>query len=243
MTCRSITTNIWPVEFTDSESVYLSFWLEFSSNWVGSGLPYHPHMFHFLNNLDGDYVGPAFTYLTTYTEVVQGKAVLALQDGKNVDLSGILKNDDSFVGCNGDFNTYAFTEDRSVCSCNGLMGYLDVRDCFPVGGGNGYSSRMWRSAAEAFGDGPAPFDKNSWHFVEVYFEMNSIQGGVAVADGKIRWVQDGQSLISSDQILSRTGAHASLAFNQFAMLPYIGDGSPIAQKFWVDDLTVATAKP
>ena len=73
--------------------------------------------------------------------------------------------------------------------------------------------------------------------------MNSIQGGKGVPDGKIRWVQDGKVLISSDKILLRTNAHATLKLNQFAMLPYIGDGSPVAQKFWIDDLTVATARP
>jgi hypothetical protein len=55
--------------------------------------------------------------------------------------------------------------------------------------------------------------------------------------------QDGKTLLSSDQILLRTGAHGSLKFNQFAMFPYIGDGSPVDQRFWVDDLTVATARP
>jgi hypothetical protein len=79
--------------------------------------------------------------------------------------------------------------------------------------------------------------------VEAYFEMNTIQNGVGVPDGKIRWVQDGKVLISHDAILLRTNVHAALAFNQFAVLPYIGVGSPIAQSFWVDDLVVATARP
>jgi hypothetical protein len=229
-------------KLTASETVYLSLWLKFSDNWVGSGKPYHPHMFHFINDLDSDFVGPAHTYLTTYTEVVAGKASLALQDSKNLDLNCILKNDDSFAGCNGDFSSYAFTEDRSICACNGLMGDLDGRDCFPNGDGTWYSSRSW-SSPNAFVDAAGPSYKGDWHFVEVYFAMNSVSGGKAVADGKIRWVQDGKTLVSYDQILLRSGAHASLAFDQFAMLPYIGDGSPVAQSFWVDDMTVATAKP
>ena len=226
----------------DSETVYLSFHLKFSANWVGSGQPYHPHMFHFISNLDDAFVGPAYTHLTTYTEVVEGRAFLALQDSANVDQNCILLNNDNFVGCNGDFNSYMFTENRSACSCNGLMGFVEQRDCYDTGS-YWYSARAWRSPMEAFGDGPAPFDKNSWHFVEAYFEMNSIQNGVGVPDGKIRWVQDGQTLISSDQILLRTGANATMAFNQFASLFYIGDGSPIAQQFWVDDLVVASARP
>jgi len=73
--------------------------------------------------------------------------------------------------------------------------------------------------------------------------MNSIQGGIGVPDGKIRWVQDGQTLVRSDAVLLRTGANATLAFNQFAMLPYIGDTSTIDQDYWVDEMTVATARP
>ena len=34
-----------------------------------------------------------------------------------------------------------------------------------------------------------------------------------------------------------------MSFAQFAMLPYIGDGSPVDQYFWVDDMVVATARP
>jgi len=229
-------------KFTASETVYASFWLKFSPNWAGSGKAYHPHMMHFINDLDDDYVGPAHSYLTTYTEVVGGKALLALQDSKNVDLACILRNDGTFVGCNGDIRTYPFTENRSVCACNGIIGDLDGKDCFANGNGTWYSSRSW-SGAGAFVDGAGPNYKSDWHFVEVFFQMNSIRNGVGVADGKIRWVQDGKTLIRYDQILLRTGTRASLRFDQFAMLPYIGDGSPVAQSFWVDDLTVATAKP
>src|SRR5688572_928631 len=31
-------------------TVYLSLWIKFSDNWVGSGRPYHPHMFHFVTD-------------------------------------------------------------------------------------------------------------------------------------------------------------------------------------------------
>ena len=191
-------------------------------------------MHFFITNLDNDYVGPANSHLTTYQEVVEGRALLALQDSQNVDNGCILRNDDSFVGCNGDFNSYVFSENRSVAACNGIVGDLDGRDCFD--NGYWYSSRLWRSQSAAFNDA-------NWHHVEIYYEMNSIMGGVGVADGKIRWVQDGQTLISSDAILMRTGANPNAAFNQFAMLPYIGAGSPVDQRFWVDELVVATARP
>jgi hypothetical protein len=227
---------------TPTETVYQSFWIKFSANWVGSGVAYHPHMMHFITDADPDYVGPAHTFLTTYQEVVGGEARIAIQDSKNVDLSCILRNDDTFVGCNGDFSTYPFTEARSVASCNGLAGYVEMRDCFSNGNGTWYSARAWGSPG-AFTDGAGPNDKTAWHFVEVYYEMNTIEGGVGVPNGKIRWVQDGQVLISSDQILLRTAQHATLRFDQFAMLPYIGPGSPVAQSLFIDDIVVATARP
>src|SRR2546425_3958486 len=31
--------------FTETESVYLSYWVKYSANWVGSGQLYHPHEF------------------------------------------------------------------------------------------------------------------------------------------------------------------------------------------------------
>ena len=50
-------------------------------------------------------------------------------------------------------------------------------------------------------------------------------------------------VISSDRVLLRTGQHPEMRFNQFLMTPYIGDGSPVDQTLWVDDLTVATGRP
>jgi len=43
-------------------------------------------------------------------------------------------------------------------------------------------------------------------------------------------------------VLLRTGAHPTMKFNQLLIGPYIGDGSPVDQSLWVDNLTVATSK-
>lgn len=239
-------------KFTPSNSGYIGVWIKFSSNWVGSGEPYHPHMMHFVTTEDSDYVGPAGTHLTTYFEVLWvaggGSPRVAIQDLSNVDPNCVLKNDDSFVGCNGDFKTYAFTENRSAASCNGLAGFLDQRDCYSVNGGDTspwYSDRTWRGNGGApwFTDAPGPHDKTAWHYMEAYYELNSIQNAAGVPDGKLRIAVDGELVLSSDAILFRTGVHTTMQLDQFLLLPYIGDGSPVAQTFWLDDLTVATAKP
>jgi hypothetical protein len=41
----------------------------------------------------------------------------------------------------------------------------------------------------------------------------------------------------------RTGQYPDMKFNQFMIAPWIGDGSPVDQTFWVDDLTIATLRP
>ncbi|MGH7532292.1 MAG: fibronectin type III domain-containing protein, partial [Gemmatimonadales bacterium] len=78
--------------FTPSNSVYLSYWVKYSPNWVGSGAIYHPHEFLFLTTEDGAYVGPSSTHLTTYVEHNYqngGIPVLDMQDGSNIDQSKI----------------------------------------------------------------------------------------------------------------------------------------------------------
>ncbi len=229
-------------KFAATDRVYLSFYVKHSDNWVGSERAYHPHLMHFVTDADGDYIGPSATHLTTYIESPEGIPFLGLQDSLNVDPSCILLNDDSFAGCGGDFASYVFDEHRSVCSCNGLVGDLDGRDCFDAGG-SWYSARSWRADDVYFRDQAGPYAKTDWHFIEAYFEMNSISGGVGVPDGKIRYVYDGTVLISSDHILMRTGANPDLRFDQFLIAPYIGDGSPVTQTIWFDDLTVATGRP
>ena len=224
---------------TATDRVFLRMWLKFSANWVGSGVAYHPHMFHFTTTADGDYIGPANSHLTLYIEVVQLRGLLALQDSLNVDNACILRNNDTFVGCNGNFSTYAFTEARSVASCNGLAGDVDGRDCFNTGS-YWYSARAWDTAGAWFTDAAGPRYKGDWHKLEAYFQMNTVASGVGQADGRLRLWLDGEKVVSSDRVLFRTGANATLQFNQFLMLPYIGVGSPVVQSFWVDQLQVGT---
>lgn len=168
-----------------------------------------------------------------------------MQDSKNVDPNCILRNNDNFVGCNGDFESYVFTENRSASSCNGLIGYFDRRDCYPSSNSTHgyYSSRSWAADSVYFRNDPGPYYKNDWHKIETYFELNTIDAGIGIPDGKIRYWYDGQLLISSDNILFRTGAHPDMLFDQLFYGPYIGVGSPVDQTWWVDDLTLADGIP
>lgn len=225
--------------FDETEVVYLTYSVKYSENWEGSNRPYHPHEFHFITSQDSIYVGPARSHLTTYIEQNEGTPRLAIQDSLNVDQNCILRNNDSIVGCNGDFDSYPFTESRSAASCNGLIGDLDERDCYNTGS-YWYSSRGWSANEVYFRDDTGEYYKNDWHRVEVMFRMNTVQMGVGLPDGQVRFWFDGELIISHDQILMRTGEHPDMRFNQFLIAPYIGDGSPVEQTMWIDNLTVST---
>ena len=102
---------------------------------------------------------------------------------------------------------------------------------------------MWKAAQPSFLPSPGTGYKGNWHFVEAYFQLNSIANGAGVPDGIVRYWFDGQLVIEHANVLLRTGTHPSMKFNQLLIAPYIGVGSPVDQTMWVDNLTVATGRP
>lgn len=215
--------------FTPSDSVYLGYWVKYSTNWVGSQKTYHPHEFHFLTTLDGIWSGLSFDHLTTYIEENGGTPLIGIQDGSNIDQTKI------------GVDLTKTTENRGVAGCNGSSdGYPD--NCY-LAGSSYVNEKKWRAAAQYFTDSPGPNYKSDWHFIEAFVKMNSIVGGKGVNDGVIQYWFDGQLVLDYHDILLRTGANATMQFNQFIIAPYIGDGSPVTQSMWVDNLVVGTGKP
>jgi len=216
-------------KFPPSDSVYLSYYVKYSANWVGSQRPYHPHEFYFLTNLNDDWSGLSFTRLTAYVEQNGGIPLLAIQDGENVDQASVGRD------------LTAVTENRGVAGCNGSTdGYPD--NCYVTDGVH-VNEKKWYASSHLFGDTPGSFDKNNWHFVEAYFKLNTISGGKGVSDGVVQYWFDGQPTIDHRNVLLRTGANPTMQFNQIVLAPYIGDGSPVAQSMWIDNLTVGTGRP
>jgi hypothetical protein len=223
-------------KFTETDSIYISYYVKHSSNWVGSGLPYHPHEFYLLTNLDGgscgDYCGLSVDHLTVYIEENSGKPVMAIQDVLNIDQSKIgvdLSN---------------VTEQRAVAGCNGYSQAdgSDPEDCYSSS--DGYrNDKTWRTSGTYFQDVAGSYYKGDWHHVEVYLKLNSIVNGKGIADGSLQYWLDGTLLMSHNNVLFRTGQYPAMKFNQFVIAPYIGDGSPVDQTLWIDDLTVATSRP
>lgn len=219
--------------FTPSDGVYLKYWIKYSTNWVGSGQTYHPHEFHLITTEDGDYASPAYNHLTMYIEENfqsgGGSPVLETQDAANVDRTRV----------NQDLTNV--TENRAISGCNGSSdGTPDT--CYQADGLY-YNGKQWRSAQPVFLQTAGPSYKADWHQVSVYFKLNSIVNGKGQLDGIAQYWFDGRLVIDRHNLIFRTGAHPTMKFNQFLMVPYIGDGSPIAQTMWIDDLTVTTAPP
>jgi hypothetical protein len=175
-----------------------------------------------LTTLDEDWAGLSFTHLTVYVEENGGTPLVAIQDGRNVDQAQIGKN------------LTAATERRSVAGCNGSSdGYPD--NCYRAA--EGYvNEKKWRAPSKYFTD-------NRWHFVEAYVKLNSVSRGKGVNDGIVQYWFDRRLVIDRHDVLLRTGASASMQFNQFVLAPYIGDGSPVDQSMWIDDLSVAGSRP
>lgn len=217
--------------FTATDRIYVSYWVKYSANWVGSTLSYHPHEFHVITDQDGAFVGPSATHLTTYIEQNYqngGVPRLSIQDALNIDTTRI------------NVNLTAVTEHRAVAGCNGSTdGYPD--SCYQSGP-QWRNEKIWKAAGPAFQPNPGPGYKGDWHRVEAYFQLNSIQAGKGVADGIAQYWFDGQLLIDHQNVVFRTAQHPTMKFNQFVIAPYIGTGSSVAQTMWVDDLVLATAR-
>lgn len=216
-------------KFQESESVYIKYYVKYSANWEGSNVRYHPHEFYLLTNKDGDWTGPAYTRLTVYLEQNEGKALIAIQDGVNVDVANIGKD------------LTNVTEKRGVAGCNGDSDGYGKGDCY-ASGNNYRNGKKWQPINVTFSDAKGPNYKNDWHMIEAYVKLNSIANGKAVRDGIIQYWFDGKSILDYRNVVFRTGLHPDIKFNQFIIGPYIGVGSPVNQTFWVDNLLVATGK-
>ena len=213
--------------------MYLSYYVKYSTNYVGSGQAYHPHEFYILSNLDGDYDGPSQSYMDLYVEQNYqngGRPRIAMQDNRSVNYNyGPLPN-----------NLIGVTEDRSTGGCNGVVESNIFSECFNFGS-YWYNDKQLTGPVE-FQPNPGPGYKSDWNFVEAYFQLNTIVNGVGQANGVIQYWFNGALVIDRHDILFRTGAHPTMQMDQLIIAPYIGDGSPVDQYMWVDNLRIATGR-
>jgi hypothetical protein len=220
-------------KFTPTDSLYVSFYVKFQATWRGSQKTYHPHMIYIPSNLDPDYSPLADNYLNTYIEAVSDvgspytiRPTMAIQDNKRVNTScGSLPCDLTTT-----------TENRSVSHCNGCKNGSNCGMGVCYNDGSWYSARIWEAATSSI-------PKDQWAHVETYLKMNTISGNIGQADGVMKMWIDGTNVINYTNIVYRTNQDATKKWSQFVLAPYIGDGSPIAQTMWLDELVVGTGEP
>lgn len=214
-------------KFTETDSVYISYYIKHSASWVGSGVAYHPHQFYLLTNLEGDWSGLIPTHMTAYIEENGGNSVVAVQDSLNINLANVNKD------------LTSSTENRAVAGCNGDSDGYGNGDCYASG--SGYANgKQWKSSSVLFANAVGAYYKNDWHLVETYIKLNSITNGKGAKDGILQQWYDGKQVFNYNNIVFRTAQNPNMKFNQFLIGPYIGVGSPVDQTFWVDNLLVTT---
>ncbi|MCI0559116.1 MAG: polysaccharide lyase, partial [Nitrososphaera sp.] len=153
-----------------------------------------------------------------------------IQDGQNIDKTNIGQN------------LVNLSELRAVAGCNGDSDGYGNGACYPVGS-EYRNGKLWKAGKIYFSDTAGAYYKGDWHHVEAFFKLNTIVNGKGVADGVLKYWYDGQLIIDRNAAVIRTGQYPSMKFNQFLIAPYIGDGSPVDQTFWIDNLVIGTAPP
>ncbi len=219
-------------KFTPSENVYMAFDLKLGSAgapWQGSQLSFHPHVFYLLTDANADYSGLAWTNLTFYVEWSLFTPRLAIQDGQRINLSQLTN---SYPGLLGSATPHA------VAGGNGPQNQATPSGAgyYSIGAPNYANGTNWDSAV-------ANFRNDTWHRVEAYVAMNTVSGGIPQANGVIRYWVDGALVMERTNVYLRTAQFATQKFNQLVLGPYIGNGSPVAQDLWIDNLVVADRPP
>jgi len=192
-------------------------------------------MFYILGDLEGDYSGLAANYLDTYIESFwappgsTGVMRVEVQDSLNIP-NGTTNGTSPANRLN--------TENRDVGGCSGQMAAdaVSYSECY--WGGRYINDKDYNTAA-IFNAG----NKNTWHKIAVHLKMNTISGGLAQADGIARIWLDDVMVLDKTAVVYRTGQHPTEKWKQFVISPYIGDGSPVSQKFWVDNLVIRDSAP
>ena len=214
---------------TATDTLYLSYYIKFATGWRGSQQTYHPHILQITSDLDyqtDPYTPLAYNYLQTYSEFISDvgspyiiRPAFALQDERNVNTSyGTPPNDLSST-----------TENRSVNYCNTPVSTGASGVCYPDI--TYYSASTWKNTGVSV-------TTNTWHHVEMYLKMNTISGNIGQHDGVMREWIDGVQVFNYTDVLYRTNQHPNLKWQLVNIAPYIGNGSPIAQSFFIDNLTV-----
>lgn len=218
--------------FTPTDRIYISYWRKYDASWKEQSGNLH-HELYLLTNKDSAYSGLAFTHLTAYSEtwgtyntVTNVKPEFYFQDGMNIVQSKI------------NVDLTKTTEVRAANGCNGIAETDSTisTTCYNSGTGTYWNGKWINNVAASIPTG-------KWHRVEMYIQLNSISSGKANADGTaVMWI-DGVKQIEKYNLLLRTAQYADMQFNQLVFGPFMGNGSPQSQSFYIDSLEVRNGMP
>ena len=215
--------------FPETDRVHLTYYVRYSSNYIGSQTTFHPHEWMFITNQDGGFVAPADTKLSIAVETLyQTGGILArfgATDNANIDQTNI------------GVDLTGVTETRSANGCNGFLEASHTATSCWDRGDQFVADRQWDSGIVI-----TDANKTNWTKISAYIKLNTISAGVANLDGMLQfWVND--VLVTEHQgVVLRTGQHPNMKFNQLILKPFMSPagGSPVTQTIWYDDLIVTT---
>lgn len=222
--------------FTASDTIYIDYYIKFPAGWQEQSGGYGHHEMLITTDVDTNedpYTSLAFAHGMGYIEHwgTSGSSTsltphMTFQDGANINQSQI------------DVDLTATTENRSVAGCNGLLdsSFFDYINCYDSGSGTYWNGKLKAGTSQSM-------SLNAWHHVQAYFKMNSISGGKGIADGTMAYWLDGVQQFRSDAVLFRTNQNATMKFNQIAIAPFMGNGSPQSQSFYIDNLNIYDGIP
>jgi len=218
----------------DYEKLFIKYYVKYDDDWIGSQKNYHPHLIAIRSNYDffilGEYGGGANAYLTVYFDSwVNPKnnkihPWFQLQDSRNINYDYGMPPQ----------NIADKTEYRSVGGCNGCLNGQDCGTndtCFNISNNYWYSAREW-VIEDIY------YLRDKWIKEEYYIEMNSIKNGKGIPDGILKIWHDDKLIFKSANMLFRTGKYPDMSFRQIGFFPYIGDGSPVHQSMFIDNLKI-----
>lgn len=220
--------------FTPSEEITFTTYVKFQSTWRGSQQTYHPHLFMILSDLDDAWQSPYYAYLNTYVEFLSqvGSPYAIYPQTQIQDNLRVAVCPGSSYPC----DLTSTTEYRAVGQCNGTIGDAGTQTTCYYDEPDWIGERIWRNTGYSV-------TKDSWQKVTAHFKMNTVVGGVGQADGIMKvWIGE-DLVINKTNISYRTGQDATKKFAQMVLAPYIGDGSPITQTMWVDELVLMAGEP
>ncbi len=214
-----------------TDEFLLEYYVKHETGWRGSSRNYHPHLIHVLSSDDTEYQGLSqsnsglyFESWASTTFPYRNYPVVAHQDMLRVNISeGSVPN-----------NLVAVTENRSATQCNTPYALSGASSgaCYFDGVGY-YSANTWLA------DG-AEIPANAWTKITAYIKRNTFTNGVANFDGIMKlWVNDTLAL-NKTSVLYASGANVGAVWDKLALAPWIGDGSPVTQAMWLDELQLWT---